>query len=129
MKYHLIIPSLWAVGMHHWGGRQLSVGSGYLIEREMNNIYDKYAVVVKDPLVTRAYIMKSQAAVIARLMDMSVSDTWRLKPKEDGVVLNRRKGTQQRCNIGCVITSKDLLKKATEYLDHFSYTYEVKELK
>jgi hypothetical protein len=27
-----VIPDLWAVGMHHWGGRSLTVGAGYKIE-------------------------------------------------------------------------------------------------
>ena len=43
----LIIPDLWAVGMHHWGGRSLTVGAGYRIEREENNPKDPNAVCIK----------------------------------------------------------------------------------
>jgi hypothetical protein len=28
----LVIPDLWAVGMHHWDGCSLTVGAGYKIE-------------------------------------------------------------------------------------------------
>ena len=40
----LIIPDLWATGMHHWYRRSLTVGAGYRIEREENNPKDSNAV-------------------------------------------------------------------------------------
>ena len=36
----IIIESVYAVGMHHYGGRSLEVGSGYKVIPEPNNKYD-----------------------------------------------------------------------------------------
>jgi hypothetical protein len=42
----LIISNLWCVGMHHWGLKQLSVGTGYKLQREEENPKDPDAVCV-----------------------------------------------------------------------------------
>ena len=40
----LVIHNIWAVGMHHWGARELEVGSGYVLELDKHNPKDKNAV-------------------------------------------------------------------------------------
>ena len=51
-----ITESVYAVGMHHYGGRSLEVGSGYKVIPEPNNKYDTNAVAVC--LMSRQTLLK-----------------------------------------------------------------------
>jgi hypothetical protein len=57
----LVIPDLWAVGMHHWDGRSLTVGAGYKIEWDENNPKDPSAVCIKEDGKIKAYLKKEHA--------------------------------------------------------------------
>lgn len=126
MKCHLIIPSVWVVGMHHWGPKQLSVGHGYILKREPNNLKDVNAVTILFEGEPCAYLKRDSAVFISKLMDRKISTIWRLKPKEEAFTKYRRIGPQQRCNVGCVITSSESLDYAKMYLDSISVSYDVK---
>ena len=122
----LIITGIWAVGMHHWGGRSLNVGSGYRIEMDENNPKDPYAVCIKEDGKIKAYIKKEDVFTINKIMRMGLSNFWLLKPKEDPVVKSRRVGPQQKCNIGCRC-SEEKMSAAIAYLKTVSFSYIVKD--
>ena len=50
----LVIHNIWAVGMHHWGARELEVGSGYVLELDKHNPKDKNAVQIMEGKVRRS---------------------------------------------------------------------------
>lgn len=77
----LILQNMWAVGMHHWGPKELEIGMGYILEREPNNPYDPNAVVIKVDGKKKAYLKKNNAFVISNVMKMECADIWRIKPK------------------------------------------------
>ena len=118
----LIITGIWAVGMHHWDGRSLNVGSGYRIEMDENNPKDPYAVCIKEDGRIKAYIKREDAFIVNRIMRMGLSNFWLLKP----VVKSRRVGPQQKCNIRCRC-SEEKMSTAIDYLKRVSFSYIVKD--
>ena len=97
----IIIESVYAVGMHHYGGRSLEVGSGYKVIPEPNNKYDTSALAVCDVKTNsvKAYIQRSDAKVISTLIkEFCIQRPILLKPKFEPIF--RRGGPVQRCNIG-----------------------------
>lgn len=114
--------------MHHWGPKQLEAGEGYKMRRQPNNTFDANAIAVegiKDGR-TRGYIQRDHAFVRAKLQDLGLSDTWRLKAKEEVVVLNRRTGPQQRCGIGCKNPDERKLEHAKTILKYHRFQFEIK---
>ena len=98
----LVIPDIWAVGMHHWGGRSLTVGVGYTIEWDENNPKDPSAVCIKEDGKIKAYLKREHAFIVSTLIKRGISRVWLLKPKEEPVVKTQRVGPQQRCHLaGC----------------------------
>lgn len=47
--------------MHHWGPRQLEVGLGYRVERELENPKDPNAVAILYDGERKAYLKKNHA--------------------------------------------------------------------
>lgn len=113
MKY-LIIPNLWSVGMHHWGSRQLEVGMGYRVEREPENPKDPNAVAILYDGERKAYLKKNHAFLISKILKMKISNTIRLKPKEDAVVKSKNIGPQQSCTVGFKVKDDINLKPAQD---------------
>ena len=64
----LVIPDLWEVGMHHWGGRSLTVGAGYKIEWDENNPKDPSAVYIKEDGKIKAYLKREHAFIVSNLI-------------------------------------------------------------
>ena len=122
----LVIHNIWAVGMHHWGARELEVGSGYVLELDKHNPKDKNAVQIMEGKVRRrAYVKRENATVISALLCMKLADKWLLKPKEPAIVRSHRTGPEQRCNVGCKISTSQI-EKATTFLTQKHYFFEIK---
>ena len=122
----LIVKNLWCVGMHHWGPKQLVVGAGYHLEREIDNHRDPNAVCIYDGPNRKANLIREDAFVISKIIDLGLSRKWLLKPKEDATVKNRRTGPQQRCSI-CCKTSSNSLDQAIKYLSDYGFSFEIKD--
>ena len=121
----LVVPNVWAVGMHHWGARELVVGAGYSIAVDEGNKHDSNAVEVLDEKRRKAYLKRENAALIAQLLRMNVSEKWLLKPKEPAITKSKRKGPEQRCNIGCKISDRHV-DNVVKYLKEKQYCFELK---
>ena len=99
MRQITIRPIL-AVGMHHYGRRELSVGAIYHLEPEPFNKYDKNAVAIYDGPRKVGNLKRENAAAIARVMKLNLAKSkFLLKPIEDSHVKTRKIGTQQLCQI------------------------------
>ena len=121
---------MWAVGMHHYGPKQLAVGEGYQLKWEQENKYDVNAMSITDHGRVYAYLKRENAFVVAKLMKEGyVTDTCYIKPKEDPEVLNRRTGPQQRVNFGCKIRTIEKLNGARDCLSKLGVIFQVIELK
>ena len=92
----LIVHNIWAVGMHHWGPRELMIGAGYNLIKDENNPHDVNAVCVKDGCRTMAYVKRDQSQMLTKLLSFNLFSRWLLKPKDFSQVRNRRTGPQQR---------------------------------
>ena len=92
----LVIPDLWTVGMHHWGGHSLTVGAGYKIEWDENNPKDSSAVCIKEDGKIKAYLKREHAFIVSSLIKRGLSRVWPLKSKEEHVVKTQKVGPQQR---------------------------------
>jgi len=123
----LVIPDLWAVGMHHWGGHSLTVGAGYKIEWDENNPKDPSAVCFKEDGKIKAYLKREHAFIVSSLIKRGISRVWLLKPKEEPVVKTQRVSPQQRCNLECKCTDQSL-EEATTYLKRLGFSYQIKDL-
>ena len=113
--------------MHHWGFKQLEVGLGYKIVREPENPKDCNAIAVSHDGRKMAYLKKDNAFIISRLMKMGLSNIWRLKPKDDAVVKDKRTGPQQLCTVGFKVDDNANLKPAKDLLNLYCIQYEIKQ--
>ena len=122
----LIIHNLWAVGMHHWGPRELAVGAGYDLIEDALNPFDKNAIAVLDGPNKKAYLKRDCAVIVKFLFGLKITQKWLLKPKESPVNLNRRVGPQQRCSIGCIVRDDQKLNAALRKLKDSCFPFEIK---
>lgn len=101
---NIIIKNVYAVGMHHWGPRQLEIGSIYFLKLEEENPRDHNAVAVFEDRQTRhckAYLRRCDALVISKLFrDNLIHGCFYLKPKSGLDRFSQRTGPAQKCNIG-----------------------------
>lgn len=123
----LIIHNLWAVGMHHWGPRELMVGAGYNLQEDLENSFDPNAVAIFDGPNKKAYLKRESAEIVKFLFNLRLTNQWLLKPKEVPIVCSRRTGPQQRCSIGCIYQDEGKLEIAKVKLQSANMTYEMKK--
>lgn len=99
MPVGIAIQGLFAVGMHHYGPRELRVGCGYRLKREPTNTFDKNAIAIQENGVTRAYLSRGCASRLSKVLDcvLPVGSIY-LKPKFPAEIRSRR--PQQYCNVG-----------------------------
>jgi hypothetical protein len=101
---NVIIKGLYGVGMHHWGARELSVGSLYYLKHEHDNPKDPNAIAVyqKRDLKTRAcYLRRTDAHIISKFFKQNmIEGPCYLKAKAQVEKWKKSTGPQQRCNIG-----------------------------
>lgn len=108
----IIIESVYVVGMHHWGGRELKIGEIYYINHEPSNPKDGKAVAVytdKEKKFKRGYLRREDANFISLLFKENLGQGhFYLKPKSIPEKFNRRAGPLQRCNIGFRCNEEDV---------------------
>lgn len=123
----VIIYTVYAVGMHHHGNRQLIVGRGYYCKPEPGNPYDADAVAIyEDGLYARcsAYLKRSDARIIAELVRGNmVEGTILIKPKFEPVC-KRGIGPVQRCNLGFYCKNENVL-TVSEVLNKYMHAYKM----
>lgn len=69
----VIIYSVFIVGMHHHGSRQLDVGSGFIVRHEPENQYDSNALSVASDGQLMAYIKKEQALILSEFFKKNLN--------------------------------------------------------
>lgn len=101
---NVVIRGLYAVGMHHWGPRELQINDVFYLKHEPENNYDCNAVAIccdKEKMQTKAYLQRKDAFVIANLFrNKMVCGNFYLKPKAAAEKFRKNSGPMQRCNVG-----------------------------
>ncbi len=98
---NVIIKPVYAVGMSHYGPKELRVGGIFQAKREINNTHDVNAVALYDGPRKVAYLKRHSALLIAKLMDQNVNrSAFFFKASVPAEFINRRLGYTQRCSIG-----------------------------
>ena len=109
MPVGVAIEGLFAVGMHHYGPRELRVGCGYKLQSEPSNPYDCNAIAIQEHGITRAYLCRQSASKFIGIMNSGlITGSVYLKPKFPAEVRSRRIGPQQFCNVGFRVKDNDL---------------------
>lgn len=72
MKY-FVIPNVWAVGMHHWGEKELEIGKGFIPYREIENQKDPNAIAIHvyEKCRKKGYLKRDNAFVISKIMKLN----------------------------------------------------------
>ena len=100
---NVIIRNLYAVGMHHWSGRQLEIGPVYYCRPEVN-AFDANAIVImqeKESTTKAAYLRREDARVIKKLFELNyISSSCYLRAKSVPEKFSRSKGPMQNVSIG-----------------------------
>ena len=102
----LVMPEMFAVGMHHYKHRSLSINQRLKISREPNNPYDKFACSCIDESGEKlAYLDRSSARSISSIIDTNIPNgPVYIKAKFEPNVKNKRKGPQQKCSVAIKIS-------------------------
>ena len=98
---NVVIKNLYAVGMHHYGGKELPIETPMFCFPEPNNRWDPKAVAIFHDRVKAnkaAYIRRVDAAVVFKKMLKMVF--WYLKDKGPVEKHTKKSGALQRINIG-----------------------------
>ena len=102
-KYQILIPDMSAVGMHHWGDRQLTVGKLYEMRAEPPNPNDTNAVAMYEttyPYNKRAYLIREAAKIIQPILLKYPSVvSGRMKVLSPAIVTSYEKGPEHNCTI------------------------------
>jgi hypothetical protein len=100
MAKHLLVSvkNVEAVGMHHWGPKELVLNASYLLYAEKDNTEDCNAVSVHELAASRtkrAYLSREWAKIVQPLLPYSQMAI--LKVREPAIVLIYDKGPQHNC--------------------------------
>ena len=128
-EYLIVVPNAEAVGMHHWGPKQLSLTQMYMLKTEKSNPEDNNAVAVHEVKISqtkRAYLSREWAIKIQSALDHAMSAL--LKVREPAVVLIYDKEPQHNCTIifRCQEHQKQTLQN---YLDSRHVLFSVQQRK
>ena len=116
----IVVYSVYVVGMHHYGSRQLEIGDGYTVLHETSNDKDVNALSVNKNNHIVGYVKKEQSRVLAKLFnDSLVNSRVFMKPKFEPIIRNRRKGPEQRCNMGLRCLDENVNKVRDHLSGHF----------
>ena len=89
--------------MHHWGGKELTVGEIFYCQSEPENPKDVNAIAIFDDKKfthKKAYLRREDAATVAQLFkDNVIKDICFLKPKSSVSKFKKRTGPMQLCNV------------------------------
>ena len=99
---NVVVHEVWAVGMHHWGSKELSVDSVYKLRAERYNPKDKNAIAIEEqspPYKKRAYVIKEMAEKLQPVLTHCpcILKSATLKVESHPVVKCHEKGPQQYC--------------------------------
>ncbi len=103
---NVIIRGFYAVGMHHYGSRELAIGPLYYAKPEPLNRYDSNAVAIFSEDTLRpgskvAYIRREHAKIVKELFDGDfIVDKCYLRAKASPEKYSKRSGPMQNISIG-----------------------------
>lgn len=101
---NVVIKQLFAVGMHHHGGRELPIDIPMFCSPEPTNKWDPKAVAIyhdREMSLKAAYLKRSDAAVVSELFQKGIiSGPCYLKAKGPIEKITKRTEPQQKINIG-----------------------------
>jgi len=104
MAVKTIVIQVYAVGMHHYGRKELHVGVGYKLKREPENKYHANAVSMhdRDSDRTVGYLQRKYADKISPIMSagLATNTGFYVKPKQQAEFKNKWVGPIQMCNLG-----------------------------
>ena len=103
----VLIPNVHAVGMHHYGARQLEVGALYRLIAEEDNAHDKNAIAIHEysSQRKRAYLTREWAKRLQPLMFHTTTAV--IKVNAPSVVVKYEKGPQHDCVVILQFTEKN----------------------
>jgi hypothetical protein len=103
-----VVEDLYVVGMKFYGPAQLQVEKTYTLVRDASNIYDGNAISVKDKDgVTRGYLTRSSARLLAPIMDRDiVNSKLLLKAKRCAELRNHK--MEQYCHVAFTVKEERL---------------------
>ena len=113
--------------MHHYGARELTVGSRYQVTPQPTNKYDKHAMAITDDGTVKAFLCRKDANALDRVLSFKFHEgELTLRPTEEPEVKSKQQGPRQRCNI-LVLISKDDWPKMKRVLHSVGFiSYELK---
>ena len=96
----IVIRNVKAVGMHHYGRRELDLYGTYTVAIEPDNRYDSYAVAIYDGPRKVANLKRDCARVIFVVISENKSQSrYFLRPLDKPDVRSRRIGPEQSCAV------------------------------
>jgi hypothetical protein len=114
MAVKTIVIQVYAVGMHHYGRKELHVGVGYKLKREPENKYHANAVSIHDEDSDRkvGYLQRKYADKISpiRSAGLATNTGFYVKPKQQSEFKNKWVGPIQMCNLGFITNVQAVLK-------------------
>jgi len=99
----VILKNVYAVGMHHWGSKELCIGATYFCAKEESNPWDRNAVAVFGDSGLKhkvCYLRKEDAKNINPIFGYLKGKSYlQLKTQMGIEKYSKYKGPQQNCNI------------------------------
>ena len=125
MKY-IILRNEVAVGMHHYGSKELEIGAKHTLHHEPTNPYDHKAIAIKDcSRQTVAYLSRSSARRIIKVFENELNQgPVYCKPKTPPEVRRRNLGPQQIVVVGFKCHPDDV-ERASALLNETGVTFSV----
>jgi len=104
MAVKTIVIQVYAVGIYHYGRKELHVGVGYKLKREPENKYHANAVSMHDRDSDRKVgcLQRKYADKISPIMSagLATNTGFYVKPKQQAEFKNKWVGPIQMCNLG-----------------------------
>ncbi len=105
----IVLRNIQAVGMHHYGRRELELQGTYRAEMECNNQHDPFAISVHDGSRKVGNLKRDAAKFVNEVMQQNKAKSkYFLRPVDVPIVKNRRIGPQQNCAIAFKCDDEDI---------------------
>ena len=100
------MDSIYVVGMHHYGSRNLGVGEGFSLTPQPQNPYDHQALAVTKNQQVYGHIIKCHAGKLFTAVSMYAMQAL-VKVKGEVEIVSQREGPRQRVTVGLKVHDKD----------------------
>lgn len=113
----ITLKNIRAVGMHHYGHRELVVGEIYQLNAEPTNPYDHNAIAIYDSSRKVGNLKKASASAISDVYKLNLADlNFEYKPLSSPQCSNKRTGPEQNgiATFKCTSTDVEKVKNAVD---------------